>query len=183
MAATVRGQLRAATADMHEALHHAAPFARIADGRMDLDGYGALLDFLYRYHAALAPVCAAGAAALGLPDLAQAHRQRLTLLRNDLEATARALPAAISERPRDPGFNAGCLYTVQGSTLGGKVIFRQLDRLLPSADGRRFFQGTAQDGGIWGALCKALEDGGFAPARLEAGARHAFTRFGEMLSP
>lgn len=182
MAATVRGRLRAATADIHEALHHAAPFARIAEGRMDLDGYGALLDFLYRYHAALAPVCAAGAAALGLPELAAAHQHRLTLLRGDLEANARAAPSFIAETPRDPAFNAGCLYTVQGSTLGGKVIFRQLDALLPSSDGRRFFLGTPQDGGAWTALCRALEDGGFAPERLEAGARHAFTRFGEMLS-
>jgi heme oxygenase len=180
--ASVRAQLRLATAGIHEALHHAAPFARIAEGRMDLDGYGALLEMLYRYHATLAPVCAAGAAALGVPDLAEAHRQRLVLLRDDLQRQGRAIPAVPSETANDPGFNAGCLYTVQGSTLGGKVIFRQLDGLLPSVDGRRFFQGTPQDGGAWGALCKALEDGGFQPARLEAGARHAFMRFGEMLT-
>ena len=77
-------------------------------------------------------------------------------------------------------FCAGLLYTVQGSTLGGKVIFRQLDALLPDARGRGFFQGTADDARHWQMLCAALEECADIAA-LTAGARHGFERFGALL--
>ena len=61
------------------------------------------------------------------------------------------------ETRRTTRFAIGCLYTVQGSTLGGKVISRQLDALLHGEDGRRFFRGFPQDGANWQALCAGLE--------------------------
>src|SRR6202035_3714785 len=85
------------------------------------------------------------------------------------------------EAAGDDGFSIGCLYTVQGSTLGGKVIFRQLDALLPGSDGRRFFQGTAGDGVRWRLLCQKLEQQDSLPAMV-AGARHAFACFAALLA-
>ncbi len=177
---SVRMQLRAATDDVHQALHRAAPFAAIADGRETLAGYGQTLLGLYRFHAAMLDMCMAGAAALGADMLGKAHAARIVALAGDLAHLGLAAPPAVAEEPGERAFCAGLLYTVQGSTLGGKVIFRQLDALLPDARGRGFFQGTADDALHWKMLCAALESCGDIAA-LEAGARYGFARFAALL--
>lgn len=182
MPISVRAHLRAATAELHEALHRAAPFAALAEGHATRAGYGAMLRLLHRYHTAMAPLCARGAVALHAPQLAAAHRARLSALELDLahlgEAPSRG--PLIVERGA-PDFCAGVLYTVQGSTLGGKLLFRQAAHLLPGPDGRRFFAGTPEDGRHWQALCAGLDSCCGDPAELEAGARHGFARFADML--
>jgi heme oxygenase len=176
----MRTRLREATDDVHQALHRAAPFAAIADGAATREGYGATLAFLYRYHGAMAGWCAAGAESLGLRELAAAHQARLVALRLDLDFLGCTVPQIDEEAALSGAFAAGVLYTVQGSTLGGKVIHRQLDALLPDDRGRAFFKGSRDDGLRWQRLCAALEqqsDG----AVLEAGARHGFARFAALL--
>lgn len=179
---TTRARLRAATDDVHQALHRAAPFAAIADGAATLETYSDLLAFLYRYHGAMAGWCAAGAAALGLPVLAAAHQARLTALRQDIAYLGRAAPEAEQEMARPGAFAAGVLYTVQGSTLGGKTIYRQLGGLLSGDEGRLFFKGSRDDGHVWQMLCAALEDQTDGAA-LEEGARYGFARFAGMMEP
>ena len=178
---SVRERLRDATAQIHEALHGAAPFARIADGGMDTPGYGALLRMLHRYHAMMAVPCEAGAAALAAPELARAHQQRIAALEQDMAFLGVMPERGAGEVAGDAAFSIGCLYTVQGSTLGGKVIFRQLDTLLPGSDGRRFFEGTAQDSANWRLLCQRLEEQGDIAAMAD-GARHAFACFDLLIS-
>jgi len=177
----MREGLRAATEEVHLALHRAAPFAAIADGTITREAYADILDFLCRYHGVLAGWCAAGARTLGLDALALVHQARLAALRADLAVFGRVVPH-VEEEPAEAGaFAAGVLYTVQGSTLGGKVIWRQLDGLLDGEGGRSFFKGSPEDGHHWRLLCAALEqqsDG----AGMEAGARHAFARFAAMLA-
>ena len=177
-APSVRMRLRAATEEVHEALHRAAPFAAIADGRATRESYAGTLAFLYRYHAGMAGWCAAGAGSLGLEAT---HPARLAALRQDLAFFGQAVRDVTEEPARGGAFAAGVLYTVQGSTLGGKVICRQLDALLEGEDGRRFFAGSRDDGRHWQILCAALEHQG-DDAALEAGARHAFARFAAMLA-
>ena len=108
---------------------------------------------------------------------------RLRALQADLEFLGVTPPPAGSESVPDDAFAIGCLYTVQGSTLGGKVIARQLDGLLEGADGRRFFIGGSDDGAHWRLLYDRLEAREQDFARLEAGSRHAFARFAELLAP
>lgn len=182
MLPSVRMQLRAATDDIHQALHRAAPFAAIAEGRETRAGYGGTLQALYRFHAAMHAMCVAGADALAIPALGQAHAARVQALAEDLACLGLALPSAAPEGAREGAFCAGLLYTVQGSTLGGKVIFRQLDVLLPDARGRTFFQGAPDDARHWQLLCAALESCGDIAA-LEAGARFGFQRFAALLCP
>jgi heme oxygenase len=179
MLPSVRMQLRAATDDIHQALHRAAPFAAIAEGRETLAGYGATLQMLYRFHTAMHEMCVAGAAVLGVQVLNEAHAGRIAALAGDLAHLGLDAPSVPPEAAGEGTFCAGILYTVQGSTLGGKVIFRQLDRLLPDARGRRFFQGTAEDARHWQTLCAALE-GCTDTAALETGSRHGFARFAEL---
>ena len=150
---------------------------------MDRAGYGDVLLMLYRYHASMTALCAAGAAALRAPQLAQAHRTRIQSLESDLEHLELTLPRPIAQPARDGAFALGCLYTIQGSTLGGKVIYRQLDRLLPGKDGRCFFKGTADDGAHWQSLCAGLENcaGDAHLADMEEGAHYAFRQFEHFL--
>lgn len=177
----LRSHLARATADIHESLHGAAPFARIAEGRMNRDGYAALLILLHRYHGGMARLCATGATALDASELGRAHGMRIARLEADLAFLGVAARTAQPEPARDAAFSIGCVYTVLGSTLGGKVISRQLDYLLPDGQGRSFFAGGPDDGAHWRLFCDRLEHCGHAPAALEAGARHAFGRFAECL--
>lgn len=180
---SMRARLKAATDELHQALHRAAPFAAIADQTATRESYADTLVFLNRYHAAMAGWCAAGAQALGVRALAKAHRERLSALAQDLAFFGRAAPVVQMEQeaPRPAAFAAGVLYTVQGSTLGGKLIHRQLDTLLADNRGRLFFKGGAHDSHHWRFLCEALEHQTDA-AGLESGARHAFGCFGTMLA-
>jgi len=180
MLPSVRMQLRAATDGIHQALHRAAPFTAIAEGRESLAGYGSTLQALYHFHAVLHGMCVAGAAALDVPVLGEAHAARLQALADDLAHLDLAVPQLLAEAAGAGAFCASLLYTVQGSTLGGKVIFRQLDRLLPDARGRTFFQGTPEDSRHWQMLCAALERCESIGA-LQAGARHGFERFAAIL--
>jgi heme oxygenase len=180
MMPSVRMRLRAATDQIHQSLHHAAPFAAIAEGTITLADYGATLVFLHRFHAAMLASCITGSRALESDVLGELQAARIAALEQDLTHLGLiALPVA-QEPLMAPLVCAGMLYTVQGSTLGGKVIFRQLDTLLPDAQGRTFFRGSAQDGHYWQCLCMALERQDDIAA-LEAGARRAFARFTEMM--
>jgi heme oxygenase len=176
-----RAHLAGATADIHEALHGAAPFARIAQGRIGAAGYGALLQLLLRYHSGMAGICETGAQHLGIPQLAAAHRARIARLEQDLDFLNHSPVAAIGEPARDSAFAVGCLYTVLGSTLGGKVISRQLESVLPDGRGRSFFAGSTDDARYWRLFCERLEALDFPQAAVEAGARYAFARFAALM--
>jgi heme oxygenase len=183
---SVRERLRHATSAMHEALHTAAPFVGIGAG--DPAAYGLALTTLLRFHAAMAPFCRAAAGALGFPEIIDHEDQRIAMLRRDLAVLgiAAALPAAPDGEQHDASaeFAVGCLYTVLGSTLGGKVIDRQLDALLPTAAGREFFRGTPADGILWRLFCARLErygGDGDRVAGIAAGASFAFARFRQCL--
>ena len=177
----VRAHLARVTAEIHESLHGAAPFARIAQGTISRDGYGRLLAMLHRYHGGMAGLCAAGAQALGASALARAHQARIVRLEEDLAFLGVTSMVVQPEPARDAGFSIGCLYTVLGSTLGGKVISRQLENLLPDGQGRCFFTGGPDDAAHWRLFCDRLEACAHAPAALQAGACHAFDRFAALL--
>ena len=176
-----RDRLRQATADIHNALHGAAPFLLIEQGRIGHAGYGALLVLLHRYHCAMASACGEGAAALRAPELAAAHRARIARLRQDIAFLNVPLAETLKDPVRDGAFSIGCLYTVLGSTLGGKVIARQLEGLLPDGRGRSFFAGGPDDAAHWHLFCTRLEASAHPLAAVEAGARHAFAWFALLL--
>jgi heme oxygenase len=180
----VLGALRVHTRAIHEAMHHAPLFARIAGGSIDRRGYGEVLRLLHSYHCVMAGACAHAAAALAAPELAAAHAARIAALENDMHALG-CIPLCTETRtPHSAAFSVGCLYTVQGSTLGGKVIYRQLDALLPDDAGRRFFKGAPDDVALWRGFCARLEAfGAAAPlAEIEDGAAYAFDQFGRRLA-
>ena len=183
---SARTTLRARTADIHQALHVAAPFAAIAEGRATVAGYGEVLLALHAFHSSMAPAVERACRELALPDLHRACERRRQALAADLRATgAAAAPADAPAVPvGDAPWAVGCLYTLVGSTLGGKVIHRQLDYLFTGPAGREFFAGTPEDGRHWRLFCHRLEAFAAAQHRLTPvveGAHFAFGHFASCL--
>jgi len=155
---SARTTLRIQTAAVHEALHVAAPFAAIADRQATIDSYASLLLALHAFHTSMAEVVARACEELELADLHRACERRRSALAADLATAGIARPAdAPAVAVTDAGWAVGCLYTLVGSTLGGKLIYRQLDYLLAGPAGREFFAGAADDGEQWRTFCLRLE--------------------------
>lgn len=180
-----RSVLQRETTNIHEALHGAAPFVAIAEQRLRSHGYVRLLSALFDYHSSLQIIVAAACRRLDLQALLGACELRRDLLATDL-TTLGAPPPTIGEAVAiaDEAWVVGCLYTLVGSSLGGKVIFRQLDYLFPTAAGRTFFAGTPGDGERWREFCDRLE--AFSAEQesltpLIEGAHFAFQHFASCL--
>ncbi len=139
---TLRQSLRAATAEVHARLHRHAGFASIQNGTIDLVAYRQLLIRLYGFHVSFEAV-------MGISS------ERSAWLQDDLAAVSiggQPTPAKIPRCTALAGFDTpagrlGALYVVEGSTLGGRHLARQLDHLLGSTGsaGRRFFLGRGID--------------------------------------
>jgi heme oxygenase len=111
----------------------------------------------------------------GLAGLNFEARRKAALLRADLAslglatisidslASCRKLP-----RPASLAGAIGCLYVLEGATLGGQVIARQVSRSLgvgPSTGGRFFYAHGEETGSLWrafgaaaGSYCGEAED-------------------------
>lgn len=121
--------------------------------------YAALLAAM---HAFYVPLEARLARVPGLP-LDLAPRLKAPLLARDLAALGvPAIPAAPAEAlPALPDAHAalGCLYVLEGATLGGQVIGRHLARALdvhPANGGAFFASYGAEVGPMWKAFRAAL---------------------------
>ncbi len=183
---SARIELRDATAAVHLRLHRVPVFAALAAGQLERNAYLALLGRLYGFHHPLE----AAVAQAGPPGLEPAQWRRAHLLRSDMAALGEA-DAAIDRLPRhaapdgdwSPARAMGWLYVIEGSTLGGRQLARQLDHLLSASDaaGRSFLRaGTDQNHVRWRDFCTALDACGAdsAPrAEMVAGAIEAFDCF------
>lgn len=159
---TALDALREATTAVHLRLHALPDFDGIADGTMTRARYGALLAKLYGFHASLDDAFRAKAAALAADGIDVGGRARIDALEDDLR-TLGIDPAALArwrvpDAPRSVAAWAGWLYVREGSTLGARVIARQLDALFGDASaGRRFFAGDGAEGARWKRTCAMLE--------------------------
>jgi len=121
----MRNELCQATAAVHERLHHVPVFAALAAGGLDRAEYASLLGRLYGFHAPFeAAVERAG------PPVPPGRWRRAHLLRSDMTALGRS-EAAIKRLPRyavpggvwSPARAMGCLYVIEGSTLGLRASY------------------------------------------------------------
>jgi heme oxygenase (biliverdin-IX-beta and delta-forming) len=97
-----------------------------------------------------------------LPDIQD--RMRTTLLRLDLRSLGNLCPEGLPLAPIPPLDSLpqrfGCLYVLEGSTLGGQIIAREVSSRLPftSENGCSFFASHgAEIGAMWRSFCHALE--------------------------
>jgi heme oxygenase len=171
---SLRQALREATSDAHERLHLHAGFAAIQNGTIELAQYRALLFRLYGFYQPFEAAMAIAA-------------ERSTWLQDDLAAvtvsgdTLATIPRC-SAFPRfdTPASKLGALYVVEGSTLGGRTLARNLDRLLGShvMAGRRFLVGRgSRTNAAWTAFLARLTAAGNTPTGRAEIVESAVTTF------
>jgi heme oxygenase len=176
----LRARLRRETDDLHEALHVASPFRRIAAGTIDRSGYGALLSALARFHATVADAVARGAALLDRAEIAAAAESRRDRLAADLDALGLPLPGPVAAPVLGPAEAVGLTYTVQGSVIGGAVVDRQLEQAGLDGGVRSYWRASGDDRAVFRRLVPALEAYGSDPDRAKgvlSGARTGFLLF------
>ena len=173
--------LRAATASRHEALDAGLPIGTLDATLRDYIAHLALLrSWLTPVHTWLS----------GFADGPRFdHAPRLALIEADLaeaggsgpDAAAAAMPAWPTAA--SPAYRWGVHYVIEGSQLGGAVLYERLHaRLAPHR--LRYLKGDAAGPGPrWRAFTQALRAGVRTPAEIEdacAGACAAFDRILEL---
>jgi len=172
MTTPILDHLRVTTRDLHEGLETRLDvFARVADPIRRSEMVGRFLAFYRPAEAALARV-------LGdEPNLEFDARRKTPALERDAAALNADTPDDASlTMPAGRCEALGFLYVLEGSTLGGRVIDKQLRLRGLSPKGLTFFQGYGDaTGERWKAFCAVLEraDDKAAAAR---GARSAFAQ-------
>lgn len=169
--------LRSATAERHAELDTRTPLAAAAP---DLRAYRDHLQLLANW---LAPIQAALAEEGEGPQQALPPRDYLALIRSDLAHPALAdLPAApvLTAAPwpaqQDLAWRWGVAYVIEGSQLGGAVLYKRLaERLAPHP--LDYLRGQGSPGPRWQQFLTALRAEVVTPQQIEQacqGARLAF---------
>ena len=160
-----RDRLRAATHDVHMRLHRHKSFMDLAEGTIELMSYTSLLARLYGFHLPLEQALVQASSSLGI-EIDMDSRRRAHRLRHDLQAMEitetqiEALPRIVTLPPLTTcGRLVGALYVREGSTLGGRVLARQLDRFVGSGSmhGRLFLAGGPGEPRLWQRCCALVE--------------------------
>jgi heme oxygenase len=176
--------LRVATRASHEAMEGSLG---LLDETLDRDRYRAILSRFYGFWVVWEPRVALllGNEAFTTP------RRRLHLLAADLSAlglSAQAqavLPRCRVPKLHDAGEALGSFYVMEGSTLGGRIIQRNVEHRLGDAgrSSSTYFAGYGSDTGLmWRSFLARLDQAPIVDAaRIARGAVATFERLGEWL--
>jgi len=148
--------IKAQTLENHIKLEKSALLSLFSTQQIDLQCYRLILTLFYGYfHPLEQKLDAIAGIPLYLTDYDT--RRKSSLLLSDIQALSKrsiadaALPLCpdlppVSDEPQA----FGCLYVMEGSTLGGKYIARQLrDQLgLTASSGAAFFNGYGEETGL-----------------------------------
>jgi heme oxygenase len=153
--------LRAGTRDRHQALEHALDLTAEA---FDRPHYVRLLERFLGLYAPLERALERWAPALARLGLPLEARWKAGWLRQDLAAFNGAPSDTLPECPDAPRLDTveaalGCLYVLEGSTLGGQVLSRHYHAqlgLTPDTGLRFFTAYGAQTGAQWKAFLGLL---------------------------
>lgn len=155
--------LRAGTRGAHDQIELNPVMGRLTQDDLDVEHYTLVLHRMLTLHAAvesqLTEALAAHREVLSLDQ-----RRKTPLLRRDLialgaPAWAEYPPRALADLVVDEPSAWGTLYVLEGSTLGGRIILRSIERSLGfTADtGAAFFAGYGdRTGQNWGVFVDAL---------------------------
>lgn len=141
--------LRKGTADIHGQIERRIPVFR--EG-FNLEDYIRLVESFFGFWAPIEERLST-MVTLRDPDLALQSRLKSYLLREDLLILGRD-PATVRRCERLPRLDTfpeglGCLYVLEGSTLGSQIISRRLEEILQlgEASGASFFNAYGQSAG------------------------------------
>lgn len=166
--------LRDATGALHAQLDSQLPLAQPADATQSLRRYHDHLRVLHGWLSDLAPLLARTHAGQGL----------LEPLRADLaDAGLAGEPAGQARPPMDTEAAAwGVAYVVEGSQLGGRVLYQRLRRAGVSAP-LRYLEGRGPGTGAhWQGFLQALRAALAQPADVAAASDAARWAFEDLLS-
>jgi len=116
------------------------------------------------------------------------QRSRVAQLERDLAALggqAAVIPAPRLPKLDDLSSLLGALYVVEGSSLGGQIIYRQIQQQLHlnATSGAAFFYGDGDGtGSSWKRFTSILEENITEPERAADAAEAMFLAFGQALS-
>ena len=156
-------RLREATRHAHTRIEGALP---LLDPKLTRARYGVVLEAFFGFYVGLEPslLIAAGAHAA---DIDLGGRAKLPLLLLDLHALGRttaeldALPRCLELPLTFSSSHAlGVLYVLEGATLGGQVIARNLNAALGlgASNGAAFFTGYGlETRAMWNRFCEHVE--------------------------
>ena len=160
--------LRAATQTIHLRLHGHPAFQPVLQDAPDVDGYTNLLTQLYGFHAP-AEAWVFDAAAIHLPELDDLQqRRKMPFLEADLSVLGRPVhPESPAQQLAWPITATrpsvlGCLYVIEGATLGGRDLARAIGPALhahglPGTTGRQFLLAyEPRQGAMWRQYCQVL---------------------------
>lgn len=174
---SIRDLLREGTRAEHDRLEDGL---RLTGPGLTLERYCLILSRFHGFWAGWEPHVAAALA----DDAFLAPRRRLGLLRDDLRALGVA-PDSLPVCPPPPlhgrGEAMGSLYVMEGSTLGGRVILKGLERIGVPPDARSYLAGNGEaTGAMWRAFLERLEAEVDAGAVLR-GAKATFKTLGDWM--
>jgi heme oxygenase len=161
-------ELRAATQPMHDALERRL---NIIAPNLSRERYFRILRRFYGFYAPLESAIAAyGTHPSNWLD---ADRRKLPLLSSDLQSSGMSnrdiahLPHCRDlEGLSDPTGHPGCMYVLEGATLGGQLVTRHVKERLGLTDtATRFFNSYgSRVGAMWKSFCGHVETIGNTPA-------------------
>lgn len=174
---STRDELRAATREVHESLHHHQGMSFSVDGRIDPSRYAETLHVLRTVFGEV-EVCRRR---LGIDDTFGLAPELEALDRDLLEAS-RPLSEVHGPLALDQAEVAlGGLYTVMGSSFGRRGVLPRLQQAMPERG--HHLHALPHDGARWKALMEQMEARGVDPdgrARLVDGATRTFLRIREV---
>jgi heme oxygenase len=173
-------RLKSETAPQHEAIEHALD---LMNEHMTAEGYRHRLERLYGYYRPLEQRLFALDGWPAALDLAA--RRKTPLLEIDLRALGVRSPERLpfcGDLPDLPGLPQafGCLYVMEGATLGGQFITRHIQRVLGIGpeNGGRFFHSYGNDvGARWKAFRAVVAAHATSPSVEDAVVRAAAETF------
>ena len=174
-------RLRSETADLHEAVEEAAGLPQSVRSRGD---YSALLTRLHRFHVSAESALRDTVWSQRWPELGidLTRHRRSGLLCDDLTAMGAPVPLPIEPAPFNISTFAaalGCLYVLEGSALGGRVIAPAIRHQLGDVS-TTFFDSAGRDHpSPWRDVRRALQRYGQSEHHDDVvnGARATFIAF------
>ena len=183
MTESLRHLLQAETRDIHEALHVHPLLASLGSESMTQEQYGDILSAFYSFYAAQEPRY------LKFQKQFEAEADPVALLSQDLTSLGLPIPASQSadSSQADLSDYLGYLYVKQGSTLGGQLIAKGIEKSLGLERGtqQHFFYGAGPlTGPNWKAFEAFIEEqaANADHDRVIAHARHCFKALEQHLS-
>jgi len=173
---TLRQELREATRAAHDRLELGVD---VLQRCASTASYAALLSgFRSIYGPLELALGASPATRSAVPDWARRHKSGW--LDEDLAALGEPVPSVVAAVPRIARAEdvIGTLYVMEGATLGGALVVRELERSFPVPPPHRFFASYgSRRGAMWHAFrghVDALERRGGDPAAVVAAASATF---------